>query len=273
MVEQHEKRRGTIQGGAEIGNVMETPVIMVEDLSFSYNGHTILRDVNLAVEDQGFLALIGPNGGGKTTLLKIMLGLLKPDSGVVRIFGKPPHRAAHKIGYVPQEVGINKRFPVSVLDVTLMGRLQPGMKRRRHSKADRMTAQRVLEQIEMWDYRDRRIGELSGGQRQRVFIARALAAEPDMLFLDEPTASVDSKGQTEFYHILKQLNETVTIVVVSHDTMVLSSYIKSVACVNQSLYFHDAAEITDEILDHFHCSVELLAHGIPHRVLKDHAPE
>ena len=134
-----------------------------------------------------------------------------------------------------------------------------------------MVAQEALERMEMWGHNTRRMDELSGGQRQRVFMARALAAEPEILLLDEPTASVDTKGQTDLYEILKKLNEEVTIIVVSHDLSVVSSYVKSVACVNQQLIFHDAAEITGEMLEMaYQCPVELIAHGVPHRVLREH---
>jgi zinc transport system ATP-binding protein len=141
----------------------------------------------------------------------------------------------------------------------------------RFSKKDRMVAQKALERMEMWEYSTRRMEELSGGQRQRVFMARALVAEPEILLLDEPTASVDTKGQSDLYEFLKKLNENVTIIVVSHDLSVVSSYVKSVACVNQQLIFHDAAEITGEMLEMaYHCPVELIAHGVPHRVLREH---
>jgi zinc transport system ATP-binding protein len=145
---------------------------------------------------------------------------------------------------------------------------------RRFSRPDKIAARQALERVEMWEYRKRRIGELSGGQRQRVFMARALVGEPKILFLDEPTASVDQKGQTDFYALLKELNENVTVVVVSHDLMVLSSYIKSVACVSQQVFFHDAPEITKDMLEMaYHCPVELIAHGVPHRVLPKHSGE
>jgi zinc transport system ATP-binding protein len=246
-------------------------IIEIRNLSFSFNGSPVLRDVNLQIRQGEFLALIGPNGGGKTTLLKLMLGLLEAQRGTIRVFGRPPREAAHRIGYVPQHIHVNQHFPISVLDVVLMGRLRTGRGWARHRAADRATAQRALEKLGMWDYRDRRIGDLSGGQRQRVFIARALVTEPDVLFLDEPTSSVDTQGQSELYHLLKELNERVSILVVSHDLMVLSSYVKSVACVNRQLLYHDAAEVTAEMLDMaYHCPVDLVAHGLPHRVLCDH---
>jgi len=253
---------------------VSSPVIEVHGLWFSFNGNPVLEDVNLTIHPRDFLAVIGPNGGGKTTLLKLMLGLLEPDRGAVRVFGHSPREAAGSIGYVPQEIDINKGFPISVRDVVLMGRMRGGGGWRRFSRPDKIAARQALERVEMWEYRKRRIGELSGGQRQRVFMARALVGEPKILFLDEPTASVDQKGQTDFYALLKELNENVTVVVVSHDLMVLSSYIKSVACVSQQVFFHDAPEITKDMLEMaYHCPVELIAHGVPHRVLPKHSGE
>jgi zinc transport system ATP-binding protein len=249
---------------------MGKSVIEVNNLWYSFNGRPVLREVSLQVRQGEFLAMIGPNGGGKTTLLKLMLGLLKPDRGSIRVFGLPPRKAAHRIGYVPQDVHINKDFPISAMDVVLMGRIKSGRGWRRTSRSDRVLAHKALDGLEMGPYCDRRIGKLSGGQLQRVFIARAMATEPEILFLDEPTASVDSQGQAEFYELLKQLNRSVTIVMVSHDLMMLHHDVQSVACVNQNLHYHNEAEITDDMLDMYACPVELLAHGVPHRVLKKH---
>ncbi|OQY57734.1 MAG: ABC transporter [Desulfobacteraceae bacterium 4572_88] len=250
---------------------MSISVITVRDLCFSYNGQAILKQVRFDVPERGFVALIGPNGGGKTTLLKLMLGLLLPNQGNISIFGKPPRETAHRVGYVPQDIGVNKRFPVSVTDVVLMGCLKPGKRCFRYSRKDRIAAQKVLEELGMWEFRDRRIGALSGGQHQKVFIARAIVSEPEILFLDEPTASVDSKGQREFYDLLKILNQNATIVMVSHDLMVISSYVKSVACVNTFVHYHGSAEVTQEMVDMYCCPVELVTHGnLPHRVLKKH---
>ncbi len=249
---------------------MSQPIIEIQNLSFAYNSQEVLKDVSLTVKQGEFLALIGPNGGGKTTLLRLILGLLDADKGTIRVFGHPPRKASHRIGYVPQDVHINKNFPVTAMDVVLMGRRTSGKGRARHSKKDRGAAQNALEIVGMADFIHRRIGRLSGGQRQRVFIARALATDPDVLLLDEPTASIDPQGQSDFYTLLKDLNATVTVVLVSHDLMILTSYVRSVACVNQQVHYHEEAEITEEMLTMYACPVELVAHGIPHRVLRKH---
>ena len=250
---------------------MDEPIIDIKDLWFAYNGQSVLEQVNFSLPRKDFLAVIGPNGGGKTTLLKLMLGLLKPDRGHIRILGQTPAKAAHRIGYVPQNVHINKEFPVSVLDVVLMGRLRSHKGWSRYSNRDRLAAQKEMEQLDMWEYRHRRIGDLSGGQLQRIFIARALVTEPDILFMDEAMASIDAQGRSELYHLLGELNKSLTIVVVSHDMMVLSTYVKSVACVNRNLLHHDEAEVTGDMLDMaYHCPVDLVAHGLPHRVLCNH---
>jgi zinc transport system ATP-binding protein len=254
------------------------PIIKISDLQFAYNGQRILENVNLTVREGDFIAMIGPNGGGKTTLLKLILGLLKPEQGEVRVMGRQPERVSHQIGYVPQDVNINRRFPITALDVVLMGKLAPGRRWAKTSARDRRDAREALDRIDMADFAGRRIGELSGGQRQRVFIARALVTHPRLLLLDEPTASIDSRGQIEFYQLLKRLNQDVSIVVVSHDLLVISTYVKSVACVNRRLHYHHQAEITGDMLETMYpctveevCPVELVTHGhLPHRVLKHH---
>lgn len=249
---------------------MDEPVISVKNLYFSYNSAPVLENVTFDVAYREFLAIIGPNGGGKSTLIKLVLGLLKPDAGQVRVFNKPPEKVSHRFGYVPQDILVNRGFPISVFEVALMGRLRHHI-RTRISGSDREAAAQALETMGMKGYENRKIDDLSGGQRERVFIARALTTDPDILVLDEPTASVDTGGRTELYTLLKDLNRTRSIIVVSHDLMVMSSNATSVACVNRQVYYHDKGEITQDMLDFgYQCPVELIAHGQPHRVLKVH---
>lgn len=256
---------------------MNAAIVEIKDVSFAYNGQTVLEKVNLEICSDDFIAMIGPNGGGKTTLLKLILGLLKPAAGSIRVLGKPTHKASHFIGYVPQDVHINNSFPITALDVVQMGKLQPKKLWGARSAKDRKATLSALDHMGIGDIADRKIGALSGGQRQRVFIARALVTEPRLLLLDEPTANIDTKGQAEFFSLLEQLNQEVAILVVSHDLLMISKHVKSVACLNKCLHYHHQAEITAEMLetmcpcaDEDVCPVELVAHGLPHRVLKDH---
>ena len=254
---------------------MAEAVVELEGVWFSFNGRTILRDVDLTVKRGDFMGMIGPNGGGKTTLIKLMLGLLRPVKGRIRILGRPPRKASHRVGYVPQNTHINPEFPISTLDVVLMGQLQPGSRRIRHSRQDRVVAHEALDKMGMSPYCHRRIGELSGGQRQRVFIARALVCEPEILLLDEPTAHIDTKGQTDLYQLLETLNQEMTILVVSHDLLLLSPHVKSVACVNSRVHYHPRRQLIGESMEHMCpctaeevCPVELVAHGFPRTMLK-----
>jgi zinc transport system ATP-binding protein len=191
--------------------------------------------------------------------------------------GRTPGKSAYKIGYVPQNVNVNLQFPISVMDVVLMGRLMPGIKRNRPGRDERQAAYDALKQMGIQHLARHRIGDLSGGQRQRVFIARALVSKPAVLLLDEPMAGIDAQGQNDLYCLLEQLNRHTTIIMVSHDMLALSAHVKSVACVNRSLHYHDQAELTPDMIDTMYpfskdqrCPVELVAHGIPHRVLRTH---
>lgn len=252
-------------------------IIEIKDLHFAYNGEAVLQDVNLSIQEKDYVAVIGPNGGGKTTLLKLMLGLLKPDTGSVHVGGNPPQNALISIGYVPQDVHLNTSFPITAIDVVRMGMLDQKRRFSKQPSSWRHEVMEALDHMEMAAHAEEKIGMLSGGQRQRVFIARALVTRPKVLLLDEPTASIDTKGQTDFYRLLKDLNQDMTILVVSHDLLAISSHVKSVACVNKNLHYHDQAEITCDMLESMYpnsvdevCPVELVAHGLPHRVLRDH---
>ena len=245
----------------------------VRDVSFSYNGQPALSRVDLTIREKDFIAVIGPNGGGKSTLLKLILGLLTPDRGTITIMGGKPRDQSSAVGYVPQNVHINENFPITALDVVLMGCLDPGNRRKRPKRTrtrERKEAMETLGRLRMADHAHKKIGELSGGQRQRVFIARSLMTRPSLLFLDEPTASIDTKGQADFYELLEDLNKEVAILVVSHDLFIVSNYVKSVACVNQRLHYHPHEEITGQMLETMYacsvedvCRVQVLAHGMP----------
>jgi zinc transport system ATP-binding protein len=222
--------------------------IEINDLGFSYGENPILTDVSLALPEGEFLAVIGPNGGGKSTLLKIILGILRQNRGEVRVFGKTVSDAAGLIGYVPQDVTSARGFPINAFQVAMMGRMKLKGRFARADRADIEKVRSVMEYLEVEHLAGSPVDNLSGGQKQRVFISRALAMEPKMLFLDEPTSSVDTKGQKDLFDRLRELNKTMTIVVVSHDLSIIPRYATSVACINNKLHFHSSPEVTPEML-------------------------
>jgi len=251
----------------------DTPqeVISVRHLWAGYENETVLEDVNLAVAELDFVGLIGPNGGGKTTLIKVLLGLLPPTRGLVRILGRSVKEGRRYIGYVPQVVEFDREFPINVWDVVRMGRLGSRRLLQRYTAEDNDIVAESLRAVDMLDLRDRAIGELSGGQRQRVYIARALATQPRILLLDEPTASVDSRVSTNIYELLRRLNDHVTILLISHNVGVISSYVKTVGCLNRHLFYHGDSQLTPEMLQlAYQCPIDLIAHGVPHRVFPEH---
>lgn len=251
---------------------MVKPVIEIKDVSFSYGNEKVLENVNLSLEGGDFLGLIGPNGGGKTTLILLILGVLVPAHGSIQLLGKEPKETRKKAGYIPQEVSSNITFPISVLEVVLMGLSSKRGMFRRYTKEDKERALAVIEGLHLTGLVERHIGELSGGQRQKVLLARALVSNPEILFLDEPTASIDATGQNEISEYLKVLNDTgTTIVLTTHNVGAISTYIKSIACVNRHLHFHPDGKLDEEDLKAmFGCPVDIIAHGIPHRVLHKH---
>ena len=236
-------------------------VIELENVWFAYNGSFVLEDVDLLVNERDFLSIVGPNAGGKTTILRLILGLIKPTRGSVKVFGNSPVKARPRIGYMPQHTSLDPLFPVSVLDVVLMGRLGTGTHFGFHKNADREAAAQALKRVELYDIRHRPFSELSGGQSQRVLIARALVSGPELLLLDEPTANVDIAVETELYDLLDQLNKKMTIVLVTHDLGFVSRYVKNVACVNRRVVGHPTCEISGEMINEIYGSdVHIIRH-------------
>jgi zinc transport system ATP-binding protein len=236
--------------------------LKVEHVTFAYEKTPVLEDVSFSLEEGDFLAVIGPNGGGKSTLMRLILGVLKPDSGRIEVFGTTPENARSRIGYVPQNTDINVHFPVTVEDVVLMG-----YRGKRplwgHTPQERTCVRERLETVGVpAELASRRIGELSGGQRQRVMIARALCSDPHLLILDEPTANIDVKGQKAIYDLLKKLNDSMTVIVVTHDLSVILEYADKAAYVNKYLAFHDLSDKSSVFHTHGNeghfCEVELL---------------
>ena len=237
-------------------------VIEIKDLSFAYDKQTILEGINLTIEEKDFLAIIGPNGGGKSTLLKLILGIIKPLKGSISVLGKTPSKSLTHIGYVPQNTNVNTDFPIKVIEVVMMGHVESKRPLFGYGKNEILCAMGALAQVGMEEFAHSKIGALSGGQRQRVMIARALCAHPKILILDEPTSSIDIAGQKEIYELIKTLNESITVIVVSHDISVILEYANKAAHINKTLSYHDISDKkktfhTHGNEDHF-CEVELL---------------
>lgn len=249
----------------------ETCVLDVDDLWVGYDSNLVLEGIKFSVYRHDFLGIIGPNGGGKTTLLKAILGLLSPFRGEIRVMGKRPSQARGIVGYVPQYSLHDREFPINVFGAVLMGRL--GVKNILHGyrSEDSLAAEKALSDVGMLHYRNHQIGKLSGGQQQRVFVARALVSEPQLLLLDEPMSSVDTAMQEDFYQLLSRLKENMAIIIVSHDLSAISVYVDKIACLNKRLYYHGKKEIGKEDLEAtYQCPIQMIAHGVPHRVLKEH---
>ncbi len=221
-----------------------TKVLEINEVSFAYERRLILDRIDLMVEAGDFFAVIGPNGGGKTTLLRLILGSIEPVRGTVRLFGQSPQKTSRLAGYVPQSVDLEKDFPVSVLEVVLMGRMLTGKIFPRYSAADHAAAEAALKAVGLHELGGAKFGELSGGQKQRTLIARALVSDPQLLILDEPTANLDHRVKLEIYSLLKELNQKVTIIVVSHDLGLIASYVNKVAYLNRRLVPHPPGKIS-----------------------------
>ena len=237
------------------------PVIELENVSFAYtSGQTVIENASLEIKPGESGCIVGPNGGGKSTLLKILLGLLTPDSGSVKIFGRTPVESRRRIGYMPQYHQLDAAFPVSVLEVALMGRVS-SKSLFRYKKSDRQYAMDVLSELGIADLAERSFAGLSGGQRQRVLIARALAGEPELLLLDEPTANIDPGAEEQFYSILDQLRKRMTVVTVSHDLGFVNRETDLIICVNKQVVIHTPADFTAETANEiYHHHMSLIKH-------------
>ena len=252
-----------------------TPLIEIKDLFAGYNHEIVLNEINLTIFQDDFIGLIGPNGGGKTTLLKVILGLVEPKGGTIQIKGETPQLGRRNIGYVPQIAEYDTDFPINVQDIVRMGRLGPKRLFKPYTAEDDAIVRERLGWLDMLKYKDRALRELSGGQRQRVYIARALVTDPELLLLDEPTISVDFEARTQIFDLLYEINQRgIAILLVSHDLTAISSYVKTIGCLNGKLYYEGEKEITAEMLEaSYSCPIDLIAHGLPHRVVAEHTGE
>jgi zinc transport system ATP-binding protein len=245
-------------------------LLKIKGVSFSYSKEKVLKNITFSVQKGEFVAIIGPNGGGKSTLVKLIMGELKPDSGEIKLFGEEPKDVASRVGYVPQNTDVNLNFPIRVIDVVMMGNLNKHNTHRtlldrvlpfRYSEGEKRCAFSTLEKVGMEEFLYRNIGELSGGQRQRVMIARALCSHPEILILDEPTSSIDIEGQKQIFSLLKELNQEITILVVSHDIATIANYSNKIIYINRESFYHDLSEnplnIETKEGEHF-CQVEMI---------------
>ena len=240
---------------------MNEAVINIENVSFSYGGTLALENINLTITKGEFLGVVGPNGGGKSTLLKLVLGLIRPDTGKVSVLDQSPEKGRAQIGYVPQYVRFNRDFPITVEDTILLGRLGKSKSLWGYTKKDKQICDQAMRETEIIDLKQRRLNTLSGGQLQRVLIARALVSDPQILILDEPTANIDLRVEEDIFGLLKKLNERATIIIVSHDVGFISEYVNRVACLNRTLICHQTSAISGEMIEELYATpVQMIQH-------------
>ncbi len=244
-------------------------ILKVENLTVTYGEKVAIKNVNLTVYKNDFIGVIGPNGGGKTTLIKAILGLLPIRSGRIVYEGS---NTQSNIGYLPQYNVIDKKFPITVLQVILSGLQTPSKLLKRFSAKEKALAEETLIKMGLLDVAHKPIGELSGGQIQRALLGRAIIAKPQLLILDEPSTYIDRKFEAKLYEILTEINKNCAILLISHDLGSVLQQVKTIACVNETLHYHPSTEVdTAWIEKNFHCPIDIIGHGqFPHRVLKKH---
>ncbi len=238
-------------------------VISIKNVSFAYENTLVLKDVSLDIAAGDFIGIIGPNGGGKTTLLKLLLGMHKPRNGSITIMGKKPSEVKKHIGYVPQYSTMDNRFPISAGEVVSLGLSNSSSFLPWLNKKDKEQTITIMDKLGITDLFNLQFGELSGGQKQRCLIARALVGNPSILFLDEPTASVDPTVETDIYELLKTINRDITILLVSHDMSFISAYVNKIACVNQSIIVNNSEDVSETaVAEHgYHSHTNIIKHS------------
>lgn len=248
---------------------MEQPIVSIDNVSVSYEDKIALENVSIDINPHDFIGVIGPNGGGKTTLIKVILGIISPSKGEVR-YNSNSFKRRH-FGYLPQVSNVDGEFPISLGEIVLSGLQYTKGLWKGYTKADKLSTEALMEESGIITHRDKRACEVSGGELQRALLCRAIISQPKLLVLDEPTTYVDDKFGKELSQWLKELNKDMAIVMVSHDLGMVSNYVKSIACVNRSLHFHNNNIITSQQYAMYDCPIQLIAHGdIPHTVLKRH---
>ncbi|MBQ9137925.1 MAG: ATP-binding cassette domain-containing protein [Alistipes sp.] len=245
-------------------------IVTLRDVTISYDNCVAIEGANLTIYDNDFIGIIGPNGGGKTTLIKSILGSVA-HTGTIELSPTLYRGSKRLIGYLPQQTTFDRAFPISVVEVVLSGLQSERGFLGRYRSNDRAKAMQLLERMGVADIADRQIGEISGGQMQRALLCRAIISEPKLLILDEPTNFVDNRFENELYALLRELNEQMAIVMVSHDVGTITSTVRSIVCVNRTVHRHDSNVITQEQLDNYHCPIQIVSHGkVAHTVLAEH---
>ncbi len=250
---------------------MNELVLKIRNIDVAYDNQLVLTDINLDIRTHDFIALIGPNGGGKTTLLKVIMRIIKPLQGTIEHFQNGKPIKIPSIGYLPQTNHFDSRFPISVEEVVLSGLMSEVNIFRAYKPKHYKQLDETLQRTKIESLRKKSIGKLSGGQMRRVFLARAIISKPTLLVLDEPNTFIDTRFENELYNILQELNKKMAVLIVSHDVGTVVSHVKSIACVNRKLHYHPANEVTQELLNAYDCPIDLITHGkLPHRVLNTH---